>query len=461
MVLSLEVWEGPPPPLPGPIMQDIPPLRGDVVVVGAGPAGYFCALELLLLGKRPVVLERGKDVHNRRYDLRAIMQHHTVNPHSNYCFGEGGAGTYSDGKLYTRSGKRGDIRKVLQLLVEHGAREDILVDSHPHIGSDKLPRIVENLRKTIEQLGGEIHFNSPVSDLQIKDGVLEGVMVEEKVVKGEAVVLATGHSARDVFRLLHRRGVTVEYKPYALGLRVEHPQSLVDRIQYRQCPRDEFLPAASYRLAQDGVYSFCMCPGGIMVPAATAPGEIVVNGMSPSKRNTRWANSGIVTAVEAQELAPFLDQNGPLAGVAFQASVERRAFEIKGDDSQRAPCQRLVDFLEGRVSKELPRVSYAPGVFSADLAEILPVRIVEAMKHSFRRFGEMLEGFLDPEAVLVGVESRTSSPVRIPRDEVTLRHPQFDNLFPCGEGAGFAGGIVSAAMDGQRVARAVAVRAKV
>lgn len=460
IVLGLDVWEGAAPSPPSPIMQEAPDkLSGDILIVGAGPAGYFCALELLLLGKRPIVLERGKDVRDRRYDLRAIMQKHTVNPNSNYCFGEGGAGTYSDGKLYTRSVKRGDIRKVLQLLVDHGAKDDILVDSHPHIGSDKLPYIVEALRQTIIDLGGQVHFESLVTDLVITDGELKGVILDGgESLRGEAIVLATGHSARDIFHMLHRKGITVENKPFALGLRVEHPQTLVDQIQYRQCPRDEYLPAASYRLARDGVYSFCMCPGGIIVPAATAPGEIVVNGMSPSKRNTRWANSGIVTAVEQDELAPFEDEHGPLAGLAFQASVEKRAFELKGDDSQRAPCQRLVDFLEGRVSKELPRVSYAPGVASLDLSELLPARMADAMKHSFKQFGEMLDGFLHPDAVLVGVESRTSSPVRIPRDDDSLSHPQFDNLFPCGEGAGYAGGIVSAAMDGQRVAQAIGAK---
>jgi uncharacterized FAD-dependent dehydrogenase len=458
IVLNVEVWQGQPPPPPSPIMEKAPDrLKGDVIVVGAGPAGYFCALELILLGKKPIVLERGKDVQARRYDLRAIMQEHTVNPHSNYCFGEGGAGTYSDGKLYTRAVKRGDVAQVLQLLVDHGAQTDIMVDSHPHIGSDKLPHVVENLRQTIVQLGGEVHFGSHVTDLLIHDGVLEGVEVNgEDKLRGESVVLATGHSARDIFHLLHRRGITVENKPYALGLRVEHPQSLVDQIQYRQSPRDQNLPAASYRLAKEGVYSFCMCPGGIIVPAATAPGEIVVNGMSPSKRNTRWANSGIVTSVEPEDLAPFHDEQGPLAGLAFQQSVEQRAFEIKGDDSQRAPCQRLVDFLEDRISKDLPRVSYVPGVVPINLSELLPPRMADAMKHSFQQFGEMMKGYLDPDAVVVGVESRTSSPVRIPRDKTALTHPQFDNLYPCGEGAGFAGGIVSAAMDGQRVARAVA-----
>jgi uncharacterized FAD-dependent dehydrogenase len=426
-------------------------------VVGAGPAGYFCALELLLLGVKPIVLERGKDTRARRYDLRAIMQNDTVDPHSNYCFGEGGAGTYSDGKLYTRSGKRGDINKVLQLLVDHGAKPDILVDSHPHIGSDKLPYIVENLRNTILELGGEVHFQSHVTDFLLESGELKGVEVNgSQKVTADAVVLATGHSARDIFYLLHRRGIAVEEKPYALGVRVEHPQPVIDKIQYRQEPRDEHLPAASYRLAKDGVYSFCMCPGGIMVPAATAPGEIVVNGMSPSKRNSRWANSGIVTSVEDEDLAEFREEHGSLAGLAFQSSVEQAAFRASGDDSQKAPCQRLLDFLEDKKSENLPRVSYAPGVVSVRMSEVLPKRIGEALRHGLRLFGESMAGFHMEDAVIVGVESRTSSPVRIPRDNRGLHHPQFRRLFPCGEGAGFAGGIVSAAMDGQRVAHAVA-----
>lgn len=457
IVLGVDVYQGAKPADPPPIMRSTPTkLKGEVIVVGAGPAGYFCALELLLCGVKPIVLERGKDTQARRYDLRAIMQHDTVNPHSNYCFGEGGAGTYSDGKLYTRSDKRGDIKRVLRLFVEHGAKPDIMVDSHPHIGSDKLPTIVEAMRESIVSLGGEVHFESHVTDFLISDGVLEGVVIGgEHQRKGDAVVLATGHSARDIFYLLHRRGVLVEGKTYALGLRVEHPQHVIDKIQYRQDPREEFLPAASYRLAKEGVYSFCMCPGGIIVPSATAPGEIVVNGMSPSKRNSRWANSGIVTQVEEEDLKPFLDDYGPLAGLLFQQSVEQAAFAASGDESQKAPAQRLVDFLRGEESRDLPRVSYAPGVVSVNLERILPPRIFASLQNGFRLFGERMSEFLLPEAVVVGVESRTSSPVRIPRDDSTLSHPQLSELFPCGEGAGYAGGIVSAAMDGQRVARAV------
>jgi uncharacterized FAD-dependent dehydrogenase len=457
VVLLLDVIEGPAPPPPAPLLDAVPDrLRGQVVIVGAGPAGYFCALRLLLQGVRPVVLERGKDTKARRYDLRAIMQHDTVNPHSNYCFGEGGAGTYSDGKLYTRSGKREEIDYVLRMLVEHGAKQNILLDTHPHIGSNKLPYVVEALRASIVSHGGAVHFGQQVTDLVIEDGRVGGVMCGDQVFHGDAVVLATGHSARDIFHLLQRRGLSLEAKTYALGVRVEHPQPLIDEIQYRQKPRDPNLPAASYRLAHDDVYSFCMCPGGLMVPAATAPGEIVVNGMSMSRRDSRWANSGIVTTVLEEDIAPYLDQHGPLAGLAFQQAVERAAFAANGDGSQKAPAQRLVDFLEGRVSADLPRVSYVPGVVSVDMRQVLPQRVADALSHGFRKFGASLKGFLSQEAVIVGVESRTSSPVRIPRDKETLSHPQLFNLYPCGEGGGYAGGIVSAAMDGQRVAERVA-----
>jgi uncharacterized FAD-dependent dehydrogenase len=458
VVLLLDLWRGTSPQPPLPILGAVPEKkRGRVVIVGAGPAGYFCALRLLMQGVRPIVLERGKDTRARRYDLRAIMQQDTVNPHSNYCFGEGGAGTYSDGKLYTRSGKRDEIQKVLRMLVDHGAQPGILVDTHPHIGSNKLPYVVENLRASIEVHGGEVHFGSHVTDLLLSGDTLRGVVTSDgQSFEGDAVVLATGHSARDIFYLLHRRQILLEAKTFALGVRVEHPQPLIDEIQYRQKPRDPNLPAASYRLAQDDVYSFCMCPGGLMVPAATAPGEVVVNGMSMSRRDSRWANSGIVTTVTEADLAPYRDEHGPLAGLAFQQQVERTAFAANGDGSQKAPAQRLQDFLTGQVSSDLPRVSYIPGVVSVDLHAVLPERLAQTLAHGFRQFAGSLNGFLSQDAVIVGVESRTSSPVRIPRDIATLAHPQLANLYPCGEGAGYAGGIVSAAMDGQRVADAVA-----
>lgn len=456
VVLQVEVWPHTPPPPPSRLMSQAPERkRGRVLIVGAGPAGYFCALELLLAGLRPILLERGKDTRARRYDLRGIMQKAVVNPHSNYCFGEGGAGTYSDGKLYTRSSKRGDVNRVLRLLVEHGAKESILVDTHPHIGSNKLPYVVEALRATILEHGGEVHFDSHVEDLVLVDGELRGLKVGDRIVEGEAVVLATGHSARDIFALLQRRGLQLQGKTFALGVRVEHPQPLIDEIQYRQSPRDPYLPAASYRLAQNDVYSFCMCPGGLMVPAATAPGEVVVNGMSMSRRDSRWANSGIVTTVLEEDLRPYRDRYGALAGLALQRDVEQAAFAANEEGSQRAPAQRLLDFLEGRRSSDLPRVSYVPGVVSVDLHRVLPARIAQALVEGFRLFGRSMPAFLSEDAVVVGVESRTSSPVRIPRDPERLSHPQLANLFPCGEGAGYAGGIVSAALDGQRVAQAV------
>lgn len=454
--LQLEVYHQEPPRQEAPTFDRVPDrLRHRVLIVGAGPAGYFAALELLLQGVKPVVLERGKDTLSRRYDLRAIMQESRVHPNSNYCFGEGGAGTYSDGKLYTRSDKRGDVGTVLRWFVEHGARRDILVDAHPHIGSNRLPGVVESLRTTIRRCGGEVLFERQVTGLVLQEGRLRGVIANgEEEIAGDAVILATGHSARDVYRMLHASGIRLEWKPFALGVRIEHPQPLIDEIQYRQMPRDPNLPAASYRLAREGVYSFCMCPGGLIVPAATAPGEIVVNGMSMSGRNSRWANSGIVTGVVDEDIAAFAE-HGPLAGLEFQAAVERAAFAASGDDSQQAPAQRLLDFLKDRPSQDLPRCSYVPGVVPYELKAILPDRIAAVLRHGLDMFGRFMRGFHTKEAILVGVESRTSSPVRIPRTD-RLHHADVENLFPCGEGAGYAGGIVSAALDGQRVARVVA-----
>lgn len=456
--IVVEVRDVAPIPEP-PLMSQTPAnLKGTVLIVGAGPAGYFAALEFLMLGVKPIVLERGKDARARRYDLRAIMQESIVGEHSNYCFGEGGAGTYSDGKLYTRSDKRGDIARVLRLLVEHGARPEILVDSHPHIGSNKLPGVVEKLRESILQYGGEVHFDQHVTDLVLDKGQILGVLTPEKEWRADAVVLATGHSARDVFEMLHRRGVLIESKTFALGLRIEHPQALIDEIQYRQRPRDPHLPASSYRLVTQtddaGVWSFCMCPGGLIVPAATAPGEMVVNGMSMSGRNSRYANSGIVTEVLDQDVEPFREL-GPLAALELQRQIEKRAFAANGDGSQKAPAQRLVDFLAGkRGSGALPSTSYVPGLVEAHLGEVLGPRIERALIQGLTDFTRKMRGYLSEEAIVVGVESRTSSPVRIPRDAQTLEHPEVARFYPCGEGAGYAGGIVSAALDGQRVARA-------
>lgn len=430
----------------------------EVIIVGAGPAGYFAALELIELGFKPIIFDRGKDVQARRRDLRAIQQFGEVNPDSNYCFGEGGAGTYSDGKLYTRSHKRGNIEKAMRLLVEHGAKSDILIDAHPHIGSNKLPKIVSNIRSTIEHYGGQVHFESNVTDFVLEDGRIKGVTINQSTVHtAKAVVLATGHSARDIYYLLHQKGIRLEAKPYALGVRIEHPQPLIDEIQYNQRHREDALPASSYRLACQvggrGVFSFCMCPGGLVVPAATAPGELVVNGMSMSKRDSPYANSGTVVAVELEDLKPF-QKHGIFAGLAFQQSVEQALFN-HGDGSQQAPAQRLTDFANGNVSGSLNGSSYIPGLYSAPLHELLPGAIAGKLRKAVQVFGQKMKGYYSEEANVIGTESRTSAPVRIPRDRATYMHQEVEGLFPAGEGAGYAGGIISAAMDGQNVARAV------
>jgi uncharacterized FAD-dependent dehydrogenase len=432
-----------------------------VLIVGAGPAGLFAALRLIEKGIRPILLERGKDIRSRRRDLAALNKEGVVNPESNYCFGEGGAGTYSDGKLYTRSTKRGDIRRILNLLVQFGAAPSILVDAHPHIGTNKLPQIIHAMRQQIVDCGGVFLFEKKVVNFLQQDHLIRAVCTADgDQFDGSAVILATGHSARDIFHLLHQNKIQIEAKPFALGVRIEHPQELIDQIQYKMA--SPYLPPASYSLVEQvdhkGVFSFCMCPGGIIAPASTDEGELVVNGWSPSKRNNPFANSGMVVTIEEKDMQAFRKQ-GPLAGLYFQRQVEQRAFESGGGKFV-APAQRMTDFVEGRLSIDLPACSYLPGLHSAPLGEVLPSFVYEALRKGFRVFGEKRHGYFTRDAVVVATESRTSSPVRIPRDIDHLHHPQIRNLFPCGEGAGYAGGIVSAAMDGEKVADRVATTLK-
>ncbi len=457
------VTEGDPLPAVPKELEKLPDVSGakEVYIVGAGPAGYFAALELIKEGLRPIVLDRGKDVQSRRKDLKSIQQDGIVNPHSNYCFGEGGAGTYSDGKLYTRSGKRVNIDRVLRILVECGANPDILIDAHPHIGSNKLPGIIANMRKTIEEHGGVVRFDTFVTGLTIKGNAprqIVGIEINGKdQIATDHVILATGHSARDIFQLLLDHQILIEPKPFALGVRIEHSQHFVDLCQYGIAPRGPHLPAASYALnaqaGNRGVFSFCMCPGGLIVPAATAPGEIVINGMSLSRRDSPYANSGVVTAVEIEDMKDYTSA-GVLMGVAFQREVEQKMFSV-GDGSQAAPAQRLTDFLAKKQSMDIPPGSYIPGFFSAPLHELLPSWIYDRLAYGIRGFDHKMNGYIDADAVVVATESRTSSPVRITRDNETGMHVEISGLFPCGEGAGYAGGILSAAMDGQHIAKSV------
>ena len=454
------------------------------IIVGAGPAGLFAALRLIELGIKPVIIERGKDVKERRRDLANINKDNIVNPDSNYCFGEGGAGTYSDGKLYTRSKKRGDIRRILEILVAHGASENILAEVHPHIGTNKLPKIVSELRKSILDAGGEIHFNTKVVDFILEGNFLKGVITENvnspsgvggiadslppyqgglrgmgsKEMEGIGVILATGHSARDIFKLLHDKNILIEAKPFALGVRIEHQQSLIDNIQYHGSTDNKYLPAASYSLVEQleinqkpkGVFSFCMCPGGFIVPSATQQDEIVVNGMSPSKRDSRFANSGMVVEVNENDWKNF-KSFGALAAMEFQKSVEQKAWQVAGQ-TQVAPAQRMQDFVNKKISSSLLETSYQPGLVAVEMRDFLPSSIAFCLQEGFKSFGKKLRGYLTNDAQIIGVESRTSSPVKIPRDKETLEHIITKRLFPCAEGAGYAGGIMSAAMDGERCA---------
>jgi uncharacterized FAD-dependent dehydrogenase len=430
-----------------------------VLIIGFGPAGMFAALRLIELGYKPVIIERGKEVQKRRRDLAAINKQGIVNPDSNYCFGEGGAGTYSDGKLYTRASKRGDVNRILEILVMHGSDENILIDAHPHIGTNKLPKVVEAIRKTILEAGGEIHFETAMTDIIVKDQKVKGIIINQNSVakefQSERIILATGHSARDIFYLLDKKKILIEAKPFALGVRMEHPQHIIDTLQYHCEVRGEFLPPASYSIANQtadrGVYSFCMCPGGIIAPAATDKHEIVVNGWSPSRRNNPFANSGLVVSIDEKDYSSSTPS--PLDALHYQQNVERKSFTT-GGGNLKAPGQRLIDFVERKTSATLPVNSYIPGLTSSMLDECLPEEVTSALRESLKVFGKKMKSLFTNEAVLVAVESRTSSPVRIPRNRETLEHLQLRGLYPCGEGAGYAGGIVSAAMDGERCAEA-------
>jgi hypothetical protein len=459
--LTVEVFTATDEPIPAinPFIPVDVTLKQEVIIIGAGPAGLFAALRLIELGLRPVILERGRDVSSRKKDIALISREQLVNPDSNYCFGEGGAGTYSDGKLYTRSKKRGDNSRVLELLCLHGANENILYEAHPHLGTDKLPGIISDIRKTITDAGGTFMLEKKVTDFLIDGDIIKGVVTSDnEKFTSPFIILATGHSARDIYDICRNRNIELEMKSFAVGVRVEHPQELIDKIQYHGNSRGEFLPASSYNLAKQvdgrGVYSFCMCPGGFIVPSATAQEEVVVNGMSPSGRNSPYANSGIVVEIKPEDLAKY-SNSGVTAGIEFQKEIEREAWK-NGGHTQRAPAQRLADFAAGDNSSSLPKVSYFPGVTPSPLHSWLPKSIGRRLRDGFRLFGQVMNGYLTNEAVVLGVESRTSSPVRIPRDPEKLHHIRITGLYPCGEGSGYAGGIVSSAVDGMRAAEAIA-----
>jgi uncharacterized protein len=436
----------------------------EVIVIGAGPAGLFAALQLIELGLKPIVIERGKDVRGRRRDLKAINVDHIVNEDSNYCFGEGGAGTYSDGKLYTRSKKRGDIDRILNLLVAFGATSDILIEAHPHIGTNKLPQIIQDIREKIIEMGGKVLFETRVTDIVAKNNEVQGIQTQTgDIVTANKIILATGHSARDIFELLDRKKIFIEAKPFALGVRAEHPQSLIDQIQYSCDYRGEHLPPAPYSIVKQvngrGMYSFCMCPGGVIAPCATAQNEVVTNGWSPSKRDQATANSGIVIELKLEDFKPF-EKFGALAGMEFQKSIEQKSWNLAGN-TQKVPAQRMIDFTQNKVSSSIPKTSYVPGTTSVEMGQVFPGFLSQILREGFSEFGKSMKGYLTNEAILHAPESRTSSPVRIPRDNDTLEHLQIKGLYPCGEGAGYAGGIISAAIDGEKCALKIAESLKV
>lgn len=438
--------------------------KREIAIIGAGPAGLYAALRAVEAGLKPIIFERGKDVRERRRDLAAINKEQTVNPESNYCFGEGGAGTYSDGKLYTRSKKRGNVLKAIEWFVHFGADPDILVDAHPHIGTNKLPKIITAMREAIIAAGGQVHFNTKMTDIIVKDNAICGIQINEKDTHYfSELILATGHSARDIFYLLHKKNITVEAKPFALGVRVEHQQQLIDTIQYHGDGENPYLPPASYALVEQvdglGVYSFCMCPGGIIAPCATSQQEVVTNGWSPSKRNNPYANSGIVVSVSPKDLPNYTPGN-PFVCLEFQQEVEKTCWEAAGK-TQRVPAQRMVDFVEGVLSKDFPKTSYQPGIVSVDLNAVLPKLITRRLQKAFVAFGKKMSGYYTNQAVLHAPESRTSSPVLIPRSKETLEHIDIKGLYPCGEGAGYAGGIISAAIDGINCVDAIIEKLKV
>ena len=436
---------------------DVSNVDNKVHIIGCGPAGLFAALACLQHGLQPIVYERGKDVRSRRRDIALLNKSGLVNTESNYCFGEGGAGTYSDGKLYTRSKKRGSVKSVLELLVNHGADKDILIDAHPHIGTNKLPKIIHNITQTIINHGGQVHFESKLTDLEISDGKIQSIQINNgEYIYVNDLILATGHSARDIFYLLKNKNIETKFKPFALGVRIEHKQSLIDKVQYKQEPRSEYLPPSSYGLVynngQRSVYSFCMCPGGIIAPCATEQNEVVTNGWSPSKRNNPHANSGIVVEIKWKDVKEF-HSYGSFAGLMFQQKIEKKCFHM-GGGNQVVPAQRMKDFVYNKLSESLPDSSYKPGIKSVNLNEVFPDFITSTLKEGFLNFNQKLKGYLTNDAVLHACESRTSSPVRIPRNEF-LEHPGVNGLYPCGEGAGYAGGIISAAIDGVKCVVAI------